>query len=68
MHTCTRMFYAVYVHAHVLHIHENPAHAQTVDTRPFFLSHVKRAVCLPVHEKGETGAEGSSYITDKCFV
>ena len=41
-----------------MEFHENPAHAQTVDTRPFFfLPRAKRAARLPAHEKRGTGDE-----------
>ena len=44
-----------------MEFHENPAHAQTVDTRPFFfLPHAKRAVRLPAREKRGTGDEAKS--------
>ena len=41
-----------------MEFHENPAHAQTVDTRPFFfLPRTKRTARLPAREKRGTGDE-----------
>ena len=44
-----------------MEFHENPAHAQTVDTRPFFfLPRAKRAARLPAREKRGTGDEAKN--------
>ena len=46
-----------------MEFHENPAHAQTVDTRPFFfLPRAKRAARLPAREKRGTGDEANEHI------
>ena len=46
-----------------MEFHENPTHAQTVDTRPFFfLPRAKLAAQLPAREKIWTGDEASSVL------
>ena len=51
-----------------MEFHENPAHAQTVDTRPFFfLPRAKRAARLPAREKRGTGDEANSSGTVQDF-